>query len=234
MALGFASFASTSRAGPAATASIARSPELELASSARCAAAGSTGLGVWGVAASAAALAAASMRRQQRGRPARTARRYTTQKVETSFQWLKTGFKASDLGPGDFRTIFLAGCDVCVGKTQDGKLFAVGDKAPPTGVSFSVGGEVRGSCIEEFQYGNQFDVFTGLPVGEWCPSPPLIGPVIGAFMGGPQAVYVFDVREGFFGGDVEVSVDTNAKKAYEADYWKGLLDAQGKVDGTYY
>ena len=29
-------------------------------------------------------------------------------------------------------------------------------------------------------------------------------------------------------------VDTNAKKAYEADYWKGILDAQGKNDGTYY
>ena len=28
-------------------------------------------------------------------------------------------------------------------------------------------------------------------------------------------------------GDVEVLVDTNAKKAYEAWYWKGLLDAQG-------
>jgi len=23
-------------------------------------------------------------------------------------------------------------------------------------------------------------------------------------------------------------------QAYEADYWKGLLDAQGKNDGTYY
>eukprot|EP00971_Amphidinium_carterae_P230203 4568750-Amphidinium_carterae.1 len=33
---------------------------------------------------------------------------------------------------------------------------------------------------------------------------------------------------------IEVQVDTNAKKAYEADYWKGVLDAQGKNDGTYY
>jgi len=32
----------------------------------------------------------------------------------------------------------------------------------------------------------------------------------------------------------QVEVDANARKAYEADYWKGLLDAQGKNDGTYY
>merc|ERR1712151_76382 len=45
---------------------------------------------------------------------------------------------------------------------------------------------------------------------------------------------VIDCRTSLFGDDIEVLVDTNAKKAYEADYWKGLLDAQGKDDGTYY
>ena len=47
---------------------------------------------------------------------------------------------------------------------------------------------------------------------------------------------MFEVRQGGFlgSGEVEVLVDTNAKKAYEANYWKGLLDAQGKDDGTYY
>merc|ERR1712187_372857 len=84
------------------------------------------------------------------------------------------------------------------------------------------------------QYGSTFDVFTGMPEGEWCPEPPVLGGLIGAFMGGPQAVAVFEVRESLFGGDIEVQVDTNAKKAYEADYWKGVLDAQGKDDGTYY
>lgn len=44
----------------------------------------------------------------------------------------------------------------------------------------------------------------------------------------------FECREAFFGNDVEVLVDINAKRMYEANYWKGLLDAQGKNDGTYY
>jgi len=47
---------------------------------------------------------------------------------------------------------------------------------------------------------------------------------------------IFECRESGFlgGGNIEVLVDTNAKKAYEADYWKGILDAQGKDDGSYY
>jgi len=93
---------------------------------------------------------------------------------------------------------------------------------------------VEGETIIEPQYGTVFDCLTGLPVGDWCPSPPVVGQLIGAFMGGPQAVATFEVREAFMSGAIEVQVDVNAKKAYEADYWKGLLDAQGKVDGTYY
>lgn len=67
-------------------------------------------------------------------------------------------------------------------------------------------------------------------------------------MGGPTMISVFNVRGGgggggggLFGGGgggggggIQVEVDKNARKAYEADYWKGLLDAQGKNDGTYY
>ena len=68
---------------------------------------------------------------------------------------------------------------------------------------------------------------------DWCVSPPIIGPLTGLVVE-KKNLAVFDARASFFGGDIEVLVDTNAKKAYEADYWKGVLDAQGKNDGTYY
>merc|ERR1712176_1562639 len=100
--------------------------------------------------------------------------------------WVKTGFQSKDLSPGDLRVICLAGCDVCVGKTGGGKLFAIGDKAPPTGISFSAGADIEGNKIIEPQYGNAFDVFTGLPDGDWCPSPPVIGKAIGTVTGGPR------------------------------------------------
>merc|ERR1711879_651267 len=181
-----------------------------------------------------AGLAVAFRQHSNERQGARTPLRYTTQSILPSLSWLKTGFKSKDLETGEIRTVCLAGCDICIGKTASGKLFALGDKAPPTGLSFSVGGEVQGETVVEPQYGNAFDISTGMPVGAWCPSPPLIGGVIGGLMGGPMAVSVFEVRQDFFSGNIEVLTDTNAKKAYEADYWKGILDAQGKDDGSYY
>ena len=183
-----------------------------------------------------AAMGAAFLRKDMRKatQASKTKRRYTTQTIVPSLQWLKTGLRGSDLQPGELRAYGIAGCDVCVGKTEDGKLFAVGDKAPPTGTSLSVGAEVQRSKILDGQFGNVFDCFTGQPEGDWCPSPPGIGSFVAWFIGRKEALPTFEIREAFLSGDIEVMVDTNAKAAYESWYWKGLLDAQGKDDGTYY
>eukprot|EP00438_Fugacium_kawagutii_P028432 Skav226816 [mRNA] locus=scaffold606:27574:28302:- [translate_table: standard] len=186
-----------------------------------------------GVAAVVGFLAGARKHWKHRTQPS-TLCKYTTKTIIPSLAWLKTGIKGGELGAGELRGVGLAGCDVCVGRTDSGKLFCLGDKAPPTGISLSVGGEVAGDKVVDAQYGNTFDAFTGQPEGDWCPSPPIIGSFVGWFMGERQALATFEVREAFFGGEVEVLVDTNTKLAYEANYWKGLLDAQGKDDGTYY
>lgn len=36
------------------------------------------------------------------------------------------------------------------------------------------------------------------------------------------------------GDKVQVLLDVNAKKRFDSNYWRGILDAQGKVDGGYY
>lgn len=187
------------------------------------------------VAFSAAAAAVTAAAAVVRGRRAggKTSMRYTTETILPALTWLKVGFKDSDLANGQLEAACLAGVDVVIGKTSSGKLFAVGDKCPPIGSSLCVGGDVEGDLIVDSQYGSAFNVFTGYPES-WCPSPPILGGLIGSFMGGPQELATFECRASYFGGDVEVLVDINAKKSYEAAYWKGLLDAQGKVDGTYY
>lgn len=184
--------------------------------------------------ATAAGVAAGMMKK----RPNKTARHYSTEVILPNMVWQSAGFGSSELEQGEIRTVTLAGLDIAIGKTDSGKLFAVGDKAPPTGISLSQGGYIEGETVVEPQYGSKFDPFTG-DVTEWCTFPPILGPAIGLFMGGPTMIATFNVREGGGGfggggGGVQVEVDTNARKAYEADYWKGLLDAQGKNDGTYY
>jgi len=164
--------------------------------------------------------------------PSKTAVRYTTQVILPALQWIKTGLKASDLGPTELKAKNLAGVDVLVGKDGGGKLFCVGNLCPHIGTPMSEGADVIGDVIVCPLHGSSFKVTTG-ELLDWCPSPPIIGPLTGLPIE-KKNLAVFDVRSSFFGGDIEVLVDTNAKKAWEADYWKGVLDAQGKDDGTYY
>jgi len=184
-----------------------------------------------------AAAAVAILSAQRGARDAtmkRAPRRYTTQEILPSLSWLSTGIETTELEGGNLIVACMAGVDICFGKTESGKLFAVADKCPPTGTSVSVGGEIIGDTVVDPQYGTRFNVFSGEPETDWCPSPPVIGGFVGFLMGGPQCVQTFEVRTGFLSKTVEVQVDTNTRRSYEANYWKGLLDAQGKNDGSYY
>merc|ERR1712228_1030264 len=162
----------------------------------------------------------------------KTAARYTTQIILPSLSWIKTGVSAKDLVPTQLIAVTLAGNDVLIGKTEAGKLFCVGNLCPHIGTPMSEGADVIGDVIVCPLHGSSFKVTTGELI-DWCVSPPIIGPLTGIVVE-KKNLLIFDTRTSFFGGDIEVLVDTNAKKAYEADYWRGLLDAQGKNDGTYY
>jgi nitrite reductase/ring-hydroxylating ferredoxin subunit len=162
----------------------------------------------------------------------KTAARYTTQTILPSLSWLKTGLKGGDVAPGQLIAKSLAGNDVLVGKSESGTLFCVGNLCPHIGTPMSEGADVIGDVIVCPLHGSSFKTTTGELI-DWCPSPPIIGPLTG-FLVDKKNLLIFEARTSLFGGDIEVLVDTNAKKAYEANYWKGLLDAQGKNDGTYY
>ncbi len=117
------------------------------------------------------------------------------------------------------------------------------------------GGKVdeAGQTLTDPQWGTKYSLVNGDVVGKWCPSPPLIGSLIGALFP-PQGVWVPEVRES--GGYIEVKLDVDvsirrnyvqttvffnltdsllqAKVEFEKKFWKGILDAQGKADGGYY
>ena len=118
------------------------------------------------------------------------------------------------------------------------------------------GGKVDESAqtLTDPQWGTKYSLVNGDVVGKWCPSPPIIGSLIGALFP-PQGVWVPEVRES--GGYIEVKLDVDvsfgsvlfsyglgrfslrtlsfqAKAEFEKKFWKGILDAQGKADGGYY
>jgi hypothetical protein len=114
------------------------------------------------------------------------------------------------------------------------------------------GGKVdeAAQTLTDPQWGTKYSLVNGDVVGKWCPSPPIIGSLIGALFP-PQGVWVPEVRES--NGYIEVKLDVDvspiivklsegpclietlqAKAEFEKKFWKGILDAQGKADGGYY
>jgi nitrite reductase/ring-hydroxylating ferredoxin subunit len=129
--------------------------------------------------------------------------------------------------PGKATSGVAGGLAICIAVDEKGSVFALGDKCPPVGQPLSYG-QVKGGTITDPVLGTKFDLKTG-DVVEWCPSG--LGKLIGgAFT--PQGVPTYPVKQS--GGNLEVQVDVNYKFNFEANYWSGILDAQGKDDGTYY
>jgi nitrite reductase/ring-hydroxylating ferredoxin subunit len=135
-----------------------------------------------------------------------------------------------DLPKPGFATSGVAGgLAICVAVDNKGSVYALGDKCPPVGQPISFGKISADGCIQDPVLGTKFSLKTGEVVGKWCPSG--IGKLVGGAFS-PSGVPTYPVRQG--GGQLQVQVDVNYKLNFEAGYWTGILDAQGKSDGTYY
>ena len=89
--------------------------------------------------------------------------------------------KASDLPkPGKAISCTPGGLDVCIAVASDGLIYALGNKAPPTGSPLS-DGVVSKDTIKDPQYGTEFSLKTGQVVGKWCPGG--IGFLVGKLVG---------------------------------------------------
>jgi len=79
--------------------------------------------------------------------------------------------------------------------------------------------------------GTAFNLATGKVEGAWCP-----GGILGWLLklAPPKDLQTYKLKEA--GPVIQAEVNANAQAQYEADrgYWRGVLDAQGKVDGGYY
>ena len=123
------------------------------------------------------------------------------------------------------------GMDLLV-STDAGKIYAVDDKCPPIGTPLDYGLILEGAIIVDPLNKTKFNLATGEHVGPWCPSPPFFGPLILGKLSPPERLGTFPIRAK--GGDIQVFLDRQTKEKYEAKYWSGLLDAQGKATGDYY
>jgi nitrite reductase/ring-hydroxylating ferredoxin subunit len=131
--------------------------------------------------------------------------------------------------PGSATSGVAGGLAICIAVDPSGSVYALGDKCPPVNQPLSFGKVNADGTIQDPVLGTKFDLKTGEVVGKWCPSG--IGILIGGAFS-PIGVPTYPVRQR--GGNIEVQVDVNAKFNFEANFWSGILDAQGKADGKYY
>jgi nitrite reductase/ring-hydroxylating ferredoxin subunit len=147
--------------------------------------------------------------------------------IPTKKTWVSFA-PSSECQPGQITSGFRYGQEIAIANDK-GSLYAIANKLPPTAQPATFG-ELQGKGIlKEPITGTEFNMKTGKPVGEWCPS--LVGKLFRLLVG-PTDVPVYPVRKS--GANIEVQINVNAKAQFEANYWRGVLDAQGKVDGGYY
>jgi nitrite reductase/ring-hydroxylating ferredoxin subunit len=131
--------------------------------------------------------------------------------------------------PGSATSGVAGGLAICIAVDPKGSVYALGDKCPPVNQPLSFGKVNDDGTIQDPVLGTKFDLKTGEVVGKWCPSG--IGKLIGGAFS-PIGVPTYPVKKS--GKNIDVQVDVNAKFNFEAQYWAGILDAQGKSDGKYY
>lgn len=147
--------------------------------------------------------------------------------VPTKKAWV-TLIEASQVPPGTIEAGFVKGQEIAVAN-DNGKLYALSNKMPPTGQPANFGTMLGKGILEEPITKTQFNMATGKVVGPWCPKGP--GFIVGKLVK-EQGVPVFPVRKQ--GNSIQVQINVNAKAQFEENYWRGILDAQGKTDGAYY
>lgn len=130
--------------------------------------------------------------------------------------------------PGAATSGVAGGLAICIAVDSKGAVYALGDKCPPVNQPLSFGKVNDDGTISDPVLGTKFSLKTG-EVVQWCPSG--IGKVLGGLFD-PVGVPTYPVKAK--GKSVEVQVDVNYKANFEADYWSGVLDAQGKASGKYY
>merc|ERR1719247_2045764 len=132
--------------------------------------------------------------------------------------------------PGSIVAGFQYGLEVAIVTDKSGATYACNNKLPPTGqpATFCELGDKPGT-IKEPITGTTYSLKTGKPE-VWCPS--ALGRLVIGRLLGPQNLDVFPCRKG--AGSVQALVNVNAKAQFEQNYWRGILDSQGKVDGGYY
>lgn len=139
--------------------------------------------------------------------------------------------KAAEIAPGDIIPVEADGLQLLLVADYDGSVYCVANVCPHLGTPLDQGSIGQGTIVCPL-HKSAFSLETGDLVGDWCPFPPVLGPLVLGKLQPPRNLATFQVRSR--GQDIEALINRNLKAEFESKYWAGLLDAQGKATGDYY
>ncbi|CAM9430795.1 unnamed protein product [Choristocarpus tenellus] len=146
-------------------------------------------------------------------------------------EWVSV-LKTSEIAPGELVGVETDGLQLLIAADQKGAIYATANICPHLGTPLDQGSINAAGAIVCPLHKSAFSLETGELVGDWCPFPPLLGPLVLGKLEPPKNLAVFNVRAS--GGNIQVLINRNMKNEFETRYWSGLLDAQGKATGDYY
>jgi nitrite reductase/ring-hydroxylating ferredoxin subunit len=145
-------------------------------------------------------------------------------------EWVPV-IKATEIAPGDIIPVETDGLQLLMIADDSGSIYSVANVCPHLGTPLDQGTLGIGTIVCPL-HKSSFSLETGELVGDWCPFPPVLGPLVLGKLQPPRDLAVFEVRSK--GQNIEVLINKNLKADFEGKYWAGILDAQGKATGDYY
>jgi nitrite reductase/ring-hydroxylating ferredoxin subunit len=145
-------------------------------------------------------------------------------------EWVPV-IKATEIAPGDIIPVETDGLQLLMIADESGSIYSVANVCPHLGTPLDQGTLGTGTIVCPL-HKSSFSLETGELVGDWCPFPPVLGPLVLGKLQPPRDLAVFEVRSK--GQNIEVLINKNLKADFEGKYWAGILDAQGKATGDYY
>lgn len=146
-------------------------------------------------------------------------------------EWVAV-LKTSDIAPGELVGVTQDGLEILIAADLKGSIYATANICPHLGTPLDQGSINAAGALVCPLHKSAFSLEDGKLVGDWCPFPPVLGPLILGKLEPPKDLAVFPVRAS--GGNIQVLINRNLKQEFETKYWSGLLDAQGKATGDYY
>ena len=138
-------------------------------------------------------------------------------------QWV-VAFPKRRIDPGEVVPVQLAGIDLLVVATRDGKkLYALANSCSHLGTPLETGmvesrdGGEEGKeeeCIICPLHQTAFSMESGEVIGEWCPYPPMLGTMMGAVKK-TNPIAVFDIRTR--GKNIEIKINSSVEDLYKDD-----------------